>query len=52
VFQHSDTDLDRTGHQSILGEVFEEALRLAALHVEVEGISGEKKREEGKQSQG
>lgn len=44
--------LGRTSHQSILGQVFEEALRLPALHIEVEGISGEKKRKEGKESQG
>lgn len=43
--------MDRTGYQSIFGQVLEEALRMPSLHIEVEGIGGEEKREERKQSQ-
>lgn len=47
-----DLALIATGHQRILRQVLEEALCLPALHVEVEGISGENEREKGEQSKG
>jgi hypothetical protein len=40
-----------TCYQGVLGEVLEEALCLATIHVEVKGVGGNQKREDREESQ-
>jgi uncharacterized alkaline shock family protein YloU len=40
-----------TCYQGVLGEILEEALGLAAINVKVQGVGGNKKREDREESQ-